>query len=188
MVRNIERRMALADAGIQVLAEEGARGLTHRAVDAAAGTPRGTASNYFPTRDDLIRALVGRIEERLTPAPETLAALEKRTPDPALFADYVRDVVRRLLSDPNVAIALFELRLEATRRPAVADALGAWRRQAFDADVAFNESAGLPGGRTEIALFHYAIDGLMLDRLTVPVDSTLSVDAAVDRLVAGILR
>lgn len=188
MVRNIERRIALADAGIRVLADEGARGLTHRAVDAAAGTPRGTASNYFPTRDDLIRALVDRIEQRLTPTSETLASLEDRTPDRTLFADYIRDVVRRLLADPIVPIALFELRLEASRRPAVAEALGAWRRQAFNADVAFNENAGLPGGRAEIALFHYAIDGLMLDHLTVPVDSTLSIDVAIDKLVAAILR
>ncbi|MBS4753248.1 TetR family transcriptional regulator [Nocardioides sp. zg-ZUI104] len=187
MVRNAERRTALADAGIRVLANEGARGLTHRAVDAAAGTPLGTASNYFATRDELIKALVERIEGRLSPEPEVLETFQGRTPDRSLFADYVRDVVRRLLADPDVPLALFELRLEASRRPSVAVALGSWRRQAFAADVAFNEAAGLPGGRAEIALFHYAIDGLMLDRLTVPVDTTLTVDEAVDRLVAGLL-
>jgi hypothetical protein len=87
-----------------------------------------------------------------------------------------------------VSLALFELRLEATRRPAVAQALGAWRQRAFEDDVAFNADSGLPGGRTEIALFHFAIDGMMLDRLTVPLDSGLSVDAAIDELVDRILR
>ncbi len=188
MARNDERRSALADAGIRVLAEEGARGLTHRAVDAAAGTPRGTASNYFPTRDDLISALVDRIEERLTPDPDAFPSRESRSPDTALFADYVRDVVRRLSADPHVSLALLELRLEAARRPAVAKALGSWRQRAFNDDVGFNERAGLPGGRTEIALLHYAIDGLMLDHLTVPLDTGLSVDAAVTELVERILR
>jgi DNA-binding transcriptional regulator YbjK len=188
MARNQERRSALADAGIRVLAEEGARGLTHRAVDAAAGTPRGTASNYFPTRDDLVSALVDRIGERLTPDAEAVSATIARSPDTALFAAYLRDVVRRLSADPHVSLALFELRLEATRRPAVAQALGAWRQRAFEDDVAFNADSGLPGGRTEIALFHFAIDGMMLDRLTVPLDSGLSVDAAIDELVDRILR
>lgn len=188
MARNTERRSALADAGIRVLAEQGARGLTHRAVDAVAGTPRGTASNYFPSRDDLISALVDRIGERLMPDPARVSSRAARTPDRDLFADYLRDVVRRLSTDPHVPLALFELRLEAARRPAVAKALGAWRQRAFEDDVAFNNESGLPGGRTEIALFHYAIDGLMLDSLTAPIDSGLSVDAAIDRLVDRILR
>ncbi|WP_076682774.1 TetR/AcrR family transcriptional regulator [Microbacterium sp. RU33B] len=188
MARNDVRRSALADAGIRVLAEEGARGLTHRAVDSAAGVPRGTASNYFPTRDQLIEALVDRIEERLTPDPEAIPHAATRPRDRALFADYVRDVVRRLAADPAVSLALFELRLEAARRPAVAEALGAWRQRSFQDDIAFTDDAGLPAGRTEIALFHYAIDGLMLDRLTVPLDTGLSIDEAVDELVDRILR
>lgn len=188
MARNDERRSALADAGIRVLAEEGARGLTHRAVDTIAGTPRGTASNYFPTRDDLISALVDRIEERLTPDPGTIPARESRPPNKALFADYLRDVVRRLSIDPHVSLALFELRLEATRKPTVATALGAWRQRAFRDDVVFNAATGLPGGRTEIALLHYAIDGLMLDHLTVPLDTGLTIDAAVNEFVERILK
>jgi DNA-binding transcriptional regulator YbjK len=187
MARNDERRSSLADAGIRVLAEEGARGLTHRAVDAAAGTPRGTASNYFPTRDDLISALVDRIGERLTPDPGAVAVLEGRSPDRALFAEYLRDVVRRLSADPHVSLALFELRLEASRRPTVAKALGAWRQRAFEDDIAFNAHAGLPGGRADLALFHYAIDGLMLDHLTVPLATGLSVDTVVNELVDRIL-
>lgn len=187
MARNDERRSALADAGIRVLAQEGARGLTHRAVDTIAGTPRGTASNYFPTREDLISALVKRIEERLTPDPEAIRSGESRSPDKALFADYLRDVVRRLSADPHVSLALFELRLEAARKPTVGAALRAWRQRAFHDDVVFNDTAGLPGSQTEIALLHYAIDGVMLDQLTVPLDTGLTVDEIVYELVERIL-
>lgn len=189
MVRNNDRRAALADAGIRIIAEEGARGLTHRAVDVMAGTPSGTASNYFPSRDLLIEALVHRIGERLTPDPEVVEAAEKAAgiDKRALFTRYLHDLVSRLSANPQVTLALFELRLEAARRPAVAKTLGAWRQQAFLADVEFNANANLPGGKAEIVLFHYAIDGLMLDLLTVPLETGLDVDEAVQKLASRLL-
>lgn len=188
MARNDDRRAALADAGIRVLAEEGARGLTHRAVDSAAGTPRGTASNYFRTRDDLVSALVDRIGERLSPQPDAVPADDTRAPDRALFGAYVRDIVRRLSADPQVSLALFELRLEAARRPAVAASLSAWRQRSFHDDVTFTRESGLPAGQLEIALFHYALDGLMLDHLTAPLDTGVSIDAAVEAFVDRLLN
>ncbi|WP_040320197.1 TetR/AcrR family transcriptional regulator [Aeromicrobium marinum] len=187
MAPNAERRRDLADAGLRVMAGEGARGLTHRAVDAEAGVPVGTTSNYFRTRDSLVAALVDRIGERIAPDPEIHARLAVRPRDRETFADYLRDIVARLTAERDVTLALFELRLEAARRPEVADRLGEWLRAGFDADVEFNLGAGLPGGREEIALFHYAIDGLMLDRLTTPIDPGTSSEDIVERLVAGLL-
>ncbi len=188
MAKNEERRRALADAGIAVLAREGSRGLTHRAVDAQAGVPIGTTSNYFRSRETLVDGLIERIGERLAPTTEDLRRREAAAPSAELFADYVRDIVRRLTTHRDVTLALFELRLESARRPEVAAVLGAWQRAGFDADVAFNSAAGLPGGRREIALFHYAIDGLLLDRLTMPIDPETSTDDVIDGLVAGLLR
>lgn len=187
MARNDQRRSKLADAGIRVLAEQGARGLTHRAIDAAAGTPKGTASNYFPTRDDLISGLVDRIAERLTPVPGTVVHDDARPPDRALFTEYIRDVVKRLSADPHVTLALFELRLEASRRPAVAKTVGQWRQHSFEEDIAFTARMGLPGGPTELALLHYSIEGLVFDRLTLPLDTDLSMDEAIEELVNRIL-
>ncbi|GGR26916.1 TetR/AcrR family transcriptional regulator [Agromyces mediolanus] len=187
MAKNEARRRALADAGLDVLAREGSRGLTHRAVDEAAAVPAGTTSNYFRSREALIAGLVDRIGERLAPSEADLAARAGAEPSPELFADYLRDIVRRLTSEREVTLALFELRLESTRRPELAAVLGAWQRAGFEADVAFNTGAGLPGGAREIALFHYAIDGLLLDRLTSPIDPGTSTDEVVDALVAGLL-
>ncbi|MFF1539758.1 TetR/AcrR family transcriptional regulator [Microbacterium sp. NPDC058269] len=188
MVKNDSRRRAIADAGLTVLAREGSRGLTHRAVDVAAQVPTGTTSNYFRSRDALLEGLVERIGERLAPTPDDLERRATAAPGPALFADYIRDIVRRLTEDKDVTLALFELRLEGGRRPEVAAVLGAWQRAGFDGDVAFNTAAGLPGGRREIALFHYAIDGLLLDRLTTPIDPETSTDEVIDDLVAGLIR
>ncbi|MGV8871450.1 MAG: TetR/AcrR family transcriptional regulator [Rhodococcus sp. (in: high G+C Gram-positive bacteria)] len=188
MARNPLRRSELADAGLRILAEEGARGLTHRAIDERAGVPKGTASNYFKTRADVIAGLIERIGERLAPSADVHAPLAAQPPSPELFGAYIRDIVARLLANRDVALALFELRLEASRRPEISEALGSWQRASFAADVEFNLAAGLPGGAKEIALFHYAIDGLLLDRLTHPIDPDTSTDEVVDALVAGLLR
>lgn len=187
MAKNEARRSALTDAGITVLAREGSRGLTHRAIDAEAGVPLGTASNYFRSREALIAGLIERIGIRLSPTDEDLAARASSAPSRGLFAEYVRDIVRRLMTHRDVTLALFELRLEATRRPELAPVLQDWQRAAFEGDVEFNERAGLPGGRREIALLHYAIEGVVFDRLTSPIDPGTSTDEIVDALVEGLL-
>jgi len=187
MARNEERRIALADAGIELLADTGARGLTHRAVDARAGVPVGTASNYFPSRQALLEALVTRITEQLTPDPAVHARLSALEPSRQVFADYTRDIVARLTTERSVTLALFELRIESARNPDVAALVGGWQRDGFAGDVAFNRAAGLPGGAREIAMFHYAIDGLVLDRLTSSIDPTTTTDEVVDTLVERLL-
>ncbi|MGM0930829.1 MAG: TetR/AcrR family transcriptional regulator [Actinomycetota bacterium] len=186
MAKNEQRRRLLADAGLAVLAGEGSRGLTHRAIDEAAGVPVGTTSNYFRSRDALIAGLVHRIGERLGPEPEVLARLTAEPPSRRLYSDYLRDIVRRLTAEREVTLALFELRLESTRRPAVAAVLAEWQRAAFEDEIAFNTAAGLPDGR-KIALFRYAVDGLLFDRLTTPLDPDTSTDDVIEALVAGLL-
>ena len=57
------RTRQVGDAAIAVLAEQGARGLTHRAVDQAAGLPPGTTSNYARTREALLTLTLTRIAE-----------------------------------------------------------------------------------------------------------------------------
>jgi DNA-binding transcriptional regulator YbjK len=58
------RRDELLDTAIRVLGESGVHGLTHRAVDAAAGLPTGSTSNLFRTRDALLNAVVERFAAR----------------------------------------------------------------------------------------------------------------------------
>lgn len=189
MARNPERRALLADAGLRVLAATGARGLTHRAVDAEAGVPTGTASNYFPSRAALLGALGERIFERFAPDQAVLAELGGREPSLALVTDYLWYIVERTTREPDLTRALFELRLEAARRPDFGRALGTVLRQGYADDVAFHVAAGLPGGAFEVALLHYAVDGLLLDLLTTSVDAGFDVDqvvaALVSRLVGG---
>ena len=46
---------------------------------------------------------------------------------------------------------------------------------------------GLPGRPADITLFHYALDGLLLDQLTVPVDETANPDEVVSVLAHRLL-
>lgn len=189
MAKNPGRRALLADAGLRVLASSGMRGLTHRAVDLEARVPQGTASNYFPTRDALLTALGERIMERFAPDEAVLAELGRRPPSLDLLVDYLRYILQRTAGQPDLTRALLELRLEAVRRPGLARTLGRILRGGYRDDVAFHEAAGLPGGAFEIALLHYAMDGLLLDLLTVSIGAGLNPDQVVTalahRLVGG---
>jgi DNA-binding transcriptional regulator YbjK len=60
----MDRRTIVADAALEIVAAQGMKGLTHRAVDLASASPPGTTSNYFRTRAALIAAAVDRLEER----------------------------------------------------------------------------------------------------------------------------
>ncbi|MEV1144771.1 TetR family transcriptional regulator [Micromonospora sp. NPDC049799] len=187
MARNVERRAALADAGLRVLAATGARGLTHRAVDAEAGVPIGTASNYFRSRDALLGALGERIMQRFAPDEAVLAGLATREPSPELLTDYVRYIVERTTRQPDLTRALIELRLEAARRPDLAAILGDTLRRGYRDDVTFHVAAGLPGGAFEVALLHYAVDGLLLDLLTTSIGAGFDPDDVVAALVSRLV-
>ncbi|WP_159942771.1 MULTISPECIES: TetR/AcrR family transcriptional regulator [unclassified Nocardiopsis] len=57
-------RTRALDAALSLLGTQGLHALTHGRVDAAAGLPRGSASNHFRTRAALVRGVVERLEER----------------------------------------------------------------------------------------------------------------------------
>ncbi|MHA7283908.1 TetR/AcrR family transcriptional regulator [Arthrobacter sp. TMS2-4] len=132
-------------------------------------------------------AILTRIGERLTPDADLHTALAARPPGQELFADYMKDIVHRLTTDRDAALALFELRIEATRRPQVEAAIGTWLREGLAADVAFNARMGLPGGPHEIALFHYAINGFIFDQITVAVDPSIDRNRVIEDFVRRLI-
>jgi DNA-binding transcriptional regulator YbjK len=58
-----QRRRQLADAAIELIGTQGARGLSHPRVDQQAGVPRGTTSFYYRTRKALLQAAATRLTE-----------------------------------------------------------------------------------------------------------------------------
>ncbi|MGW7406230.1 TetR/AcrR family transcriptional regulator [Streptomyces sp. NPDC054833] len=193
MAGNPERRAALVDAGIEVLAREGARGLTFRAVDTGAGVPVGTASNYFTGRDDLLRQIDSRLHTRLAPDPEVLTALMRSPKDRALVTALMRDLMRRVTRDRTGYLALLEMRLEATRRPELRGSFTRSVRGDLEYGMEFHRQAGLPGGDETVAVLYLAMLGLILEHLTLPgvLDGVLPgvdvPDGLVERLVETIV-
>lgn len=178
MAANPQRRRTITDAAVACLGEHGARGLTHRAVDRQAGLPAGTTSNYFPTRAALVLGAAERIFELLAPDPARVKLIDSNHHGMPAAMAYVEYVAERLLSSPHLTLALFELRLEAARNPAVANVLTPFLRSGLVADQNFHDTAGLPGGPQEVQLLHWAIDGLVLAALTTGMDGTNPTDAA----------
>src|SRR6188768_1321966 len=68
------RRRELLEAAVQVVADEGLRGLTHRAVDRRAGLPEGTCSAYFRTRQALQVAVTQYVAAAMAADVDVLAA------------------------------------------------------------------------------------------------------------------
>ncbi|EOM77515.1 TetR/AcrR family transcriptional regulator [Rhodococcus rhodnii] len=190
MVRtNPERRRALLDAAIEVLAQRGARGLTFRGVDEEAGVPVGTASNYFTNRDDLFVQVGHRYYERLTPDAQTIAAAREPQTRESLV-DVMTEVVERVASFRTGYLAILELRLEATRRPELQALLTERVRADMEYNVDNYRSTGLPGGADSVTLLHLALNWLILERLTLPgvVDADRAAELvrlAVERAVPG---
>ncbi|WP_298181257.1 TetR/AcrR family transcriptional regulator [Saccharomonospora sp.] len=164
MVTNPQRRIALIDAAIDVLAREGTRGLTFKAVDTEAGVPRGTASNYFANRDDLLRQAAERIHLRV--AAEDADSAE--TDPEARLAQLMNLLLQRISDDRAGWLALVELRLEATRRPELEVILTKTLRDNLDATVRGRREGDLPGDDLTAVLLYYAMTGLLLEHLTLP--------------------
>ncbi len=121
---NPARRAELTDAALHLLARDGTHGLTHRAVERAAGLPAGTAVNYFPSREELLTATAERAV--------SLHVADMRRIDRQVDVSAVRHPLAELLSASLLHavtaareryLAIFELQLEARRRPALAAAL-----------------------------------------------------------------
>ncbi|GAA3338128.1 TetR/AcrR family transcriptional regulator [Amorphoplanes nipponensis] len=163
-----ERFAALTDAAIALIAELGMRGLTHRAVDARAGLPAGTASAYLRTRKALVEAVVQRIADLDTRdlAARDVAAGEAGTaPDPDVLAARVAALLDDWLTTGRArTLARYACLLEATHhrelRPILAYGV-AMRSRAAALLAAAGASEPDRRGSHLVA----AVDGLLFDRL-----------------------
>jgi AcrR family transcriptional regulator len=182
MVSNPGRRRRLLDAGVDVLARQGARGLTFRAVDDAAEVPPGTTSNYFGNRDEMLRELGRHVFERLTPEP----VAETQKPTREREAQLMKELLGRARRDREGFLALYELRLEAVRRPELADAIADRYAENLEAISAGHLEGGFPGDRRTALLLYLGMSGLILEYLTLP-GLLPSDEGGVDDLVADLV-
>jgi DNA-binding transcriptional regulator YbjK len=165
------RRLQIADAALTVLAAEGARGLTHRAVDRAAGVPEGTTSNYFRTREALLAAVVQRHVEHDIPPGDP----------PADIAELVLAMVTHIAAPARRAllVARYELFLESTRRPALHAELEAARARVVAMAETVLNARGCAHPHAHAAQLVAVVDGILVDQL-LGADSALDADAVRD--------
>ncbi|RCG14398.1 TetR family transcriptional regulator [Streptomyces diacarni] len=119
-----QRRERIISAALDLIAEEGVAGVSHRKVAARAGVPLGSMTYHFHNRDELLReaftsfsgTIIALFEEHLATAT---------TPDEARKA--VADLVHRL-SDGNERelVLTHELYTLAAREPAYRELTRAW--------------------------------------------------------------
>lgn len=182
----MDRRDVLADAAITVLARAGSRGLTHRAVDAAAGLAEGTSSYYFRTRSALLQACVERMAAR------TLEEMSSGTPAlttvDALVDACVATLGRWLAADQERLLARWELALESTRRPELETALRAAGARVRERVAATLAELGIaePARRADDLVA--CLDGLAFDQLAGagrPARDDAGLRASVTDLVRG---
>ena len=158
----------MLDAAIRVLGSAGVRGLTHRAVDTEAGLPAGSTSNYFRSRETLLRGVMARMVTVERAGWEQLAgSLQPRSVDQ--LADALTQLVE-LVTGPAraLSVARYALFVEAARDPALQEAvteaaqtIADWGRR-WLVDVGSSD----PDGHTVIVLAY--LDGAILHRLAYP--------------------
>jgi DNA-binding transcriptional regulator YbjK len=183
---NEARRDRLADAAIELLAREGARGLTHRAVDTEANEPAGTTSRYFRTREALMRGALERARtlhfgdlEEVRKAPAKARA--NATVDLAVI------IHNALTTHRSRHLAMLELFLESIRRPELRAALTETRAAQNQLIREIHRAAGLPITARESAALVNSLTGLVFTALTTPDAVGGDPASTVDDLIKDIL-
>lgn len=164
------RRDALLRAAVEIAAERGTAGTTHRAVTERAGLPLATASYFFSSIDDLVaealRTFVADEAARLEALAEELGG-----------TDHGPDDMAAALSEASMpsgplpwALAQFEAYLQSARDPGlrrpVADALAVYEHVA---EVALRAAGAPAEAAIEAApAFNALADGFSLHHLARP--------------------
>jgi DNA-binding transcriptional regulator YbjK len=151
----------VADAAITALAQRGARGLTHRAVDEIAGLAPGSTSYYTRTREALLISIV----ERLAVLDLADAPGQSQLPKTAgeLSAQLAPLIIALSTTHRDRTIARYELALEAARYPVLQEQLVAagiaFRTAAVGLLAAIGSSRPDEHGRALVAL----CDGMVFE-------------------------
>lgn len=182
-----DRRTLLADAAIDVLAETGIRGLTHRAVDRAASLPPGTTSAYYRTRQALLTALVRRL---VALDQAELQAVGERTSAPQsaeeLAAEIAAFIDLRLTGEGRRrSLARYTCAIESVHHPELREILVPRENAGRQVVRDFLAVQGVTDAEDRTITLLTCLDGLVFDRLVG--GGTVS-DREIRGLVAAALR
>lgn len=181
------RRRQILAAATTVLAQQGNRGLTHRAVDREAGLPEGSSSAYFRTRDALLGALGKFVADRLAADVAALGTRLACCPgDHERAVAEVSTLFSQWLEQPDLLAARLELTVAATRDPALAERFTQWRDDLVGMVRGVMEAADEDGGASAETLVA-ALDGVLLASLLLPRRRRRTfVSDSVEQLLSGL--
>jgi DNA-binding transcriptional regulator YbjK len=182
------RHELLLESAVTVVAENGLRGLTHRAVDRAAGLPEGSCSRAWRTREALVEALTAYVAERAgRHVRDLVGELTGRALDDDRAVDTVTRLVLRWVDEREVLIARLELTIEASRDPALATTVDSLRRGLVDAVAAVLAGRGKAHGAAAAETLVASFDGILMGALSRPASRRKAfVRRAIETLMAGL--
>ena len=117
------RRDLLIDTTLEVIAEHGVAGTTHRRVAAAAQVPLGSTTYYFADLHDLLGTAFGRFADRIS---ERFEARLSRARSAEESIEQITEFVLHDFDDPRDLALSYELYAYAIRRPEIATMVEAW--------------------------------------------------------------
>ncbi|HEY0952991.1 hypothetical protein [Nocardioides sp.] len=160
------RRRQLLDAALHVIADEGLRGLTHRAVDRRAGLPEGTCSAYLRTRSALQCALTEYVASALLADVDRLAEqLRLECEGEQESVDAALALFLRWLDQRELLVARLELSMAATRDPALAAMLADQRSRLVTVVEGIMTTTGKADVRERAETLVASYDGVLLAAL-----------------------
>ncbi|WAL66502.1 hypothetical protein ORV05_01400 [Amycolatopsis cynarae] len=187
-----ERREAIAESGIRIIARDGVRALTHRAVDNEAGIPQGSTSYHAKTRLALLELIVNALAERSTADARKLAdslntAFESgHRLDITELAAMIAGLVETLAARRDDMRARYALILELDDAPLLRhklttqSELHAIARQVTASALA---SAGLPNSDDRVEELIALTDSLVFHRTAI--DETISLETILAAYLHG---
>ncbi len=163
--RGLARRDALLRAAVEIVAERGVGGATHRAIAERAGVPPSTTTYFFSSIDELIlEALRHFTQERVAQLNELSRVLAERHSEPREIAQLFAEI---LCAAPiQHEIAQYEAYLDTSRRDSEDRRAVAAILEAFEGvAVTALEAVGAPNPAAIAPIFVSLADGYGLRRI-----------------------
>ncbi|GGN72174.1 hypothetical protein GCM10010112_40170 [Actinoplanes lobatus] len=174
------------DAALEVLGTGGLHALSHARVDATAGLPPGSSSNYFRTRAALVAGAVDRLRELDAADWQAfLAAGPPATPAGliAAFTAFVEDATGRARVRTTARYVIF---VQGVVEPALLDRLNADRRLITNWTAGILTDLGVHDPQATANTLLAAVEGLIMHRLTG--FDTGTAGPRIDRLITDLCR
>lgn len=151
------------NAAIEIAGTQGTHALTHGRIDAAAGLPRGSTSNYFRSRAALIHATVDHLvaaEQNLFDAGPAQLSIDDLVTAVVVFVDEATEKHRTLTA------ARFAFFVEGFHDERIREELGQARQRILTWAAQILEALGVARPFTAARRILTHLEGTMLHRLT----------------------